>query len=92
MQDENKINIETENKLHPSYRPHYRCDDLKYFIRDFVEQQKVWLEIERQEEETQSLNNISMFNAKVIKSIFFIDVCSLSSIVFKLSLLKCITN
>jgi hypothetical protein len=67
MQNENQININSILNLHPSYRPHYRSDDLKYFIRDFVEEQKHLLEIERQEEETQSLNNISMYNAKVFQ-------------------------
>ncbi len=66
MHNENQIKINSDLNLHPSYRPHYRGDDLKYFIRDFVEEQKRLLELEKQEEETQSLNNISMYNAKVL--------------------------
>jgi hypothetical protein len=63
-------NIQDSNStmtLHPSYRPHYRNDDLKYFIRDFVEEQKRLLEIEKQEEEMQTLNNISLFYAKELE-------------------------
>lgn len=44
---------------------YYRKNDMKWLVKDFVEQQVDLLNIEREEEEKQTLDNIYQFTARV---------------------------
>jgi hypothetical protein len=62
MEKEENLKINIDNKK--EYRSY--AGDLKFLLKEFAQKQKHYLDIEREEEEKQTLDNIFNYSARVI--------------------------
>jgi hypothetical protein len=68
MEKEENLKINIDNKKETRTNP----GDLKFVLKDFAQNQKHYLEIEKEEEEKQTLDNIFNYSARVIMKIKFL--------------------